>query len=255
MSHPLFQKAEKLSDVKDRVEQILSYCRQHNSPLGYFAALYCKVAHAIEAHVKEQKFDDNDRLAQLDVNFVNYYVHAMNCAFSGEPAPPHWQVAIDLARDKDALVLEHLTVGMNAHINYDLGHAVYDSVPAEDIIGFQPDFLKVNAILFSLLDDVQKDVSTFMVILRWYLSFGQKLDDQAIKVVMRFMRNDAFGFACILALCNEEEKASHEQQRMQEVVELSDKITKQKPWLNELLKLVRFMESDSVKSRIDDLLD
>ena len=40
-----------------------------------------------------------------------------------------------------------------------------------------------------------------------------------------------------------------------EVVELSDKITKQKPWLNELLKLVRFMESGSVKSRIDDLLD
>ena len=250
-----FNKAEKLSDVSARIEEILAYCRKVESPLGYFAALYTKVARAIEEGVKKREFDDNERLAVLDVNFVNYYIHAMNCAFSGEPAPAHWQVAIDLVNKPHALVLEHLFLAMNAHINYDLSNAVHDTVKREDMIAFKGDFLRVNQILFSLLDDVQEDVARFVEPLKRYLRFGEKLDDKIISYVMKHMRNDAFAYACILSLCNEEECQQENAARMEEVADAGEKIVSPpKWWMRAILLFIRLFERGTVNSKIDNLL-
>ena len=250
-----FQKAEKLSDVLARIEEILAHCRKANSPLGYFAALYTKVARAIEQGVEKGDFDDNARLAALDVQFVNYYIHAMNCAFSDAPAPAHWQLAIDAAKKPGTLVLEHLFLAMNAHINYDLSNAVRDAVKPEDVIAFKPDFLRVNNILFSLLDDVQEDVARFVKPLKWYLSLGEKADDKIISFVMKQMRNDAFGFACILALCDTKQKELENASRMQEVVEVGKKLVYHKKWwINAILMIIRLFERGTVNSKIDNLL-
>jgi len=251
----LFKKAEKLPDVLARIEEILDHCRKAESPLGYFAALYTKVAKAIEQGVEKGDFDDNERLERLDVHFVNYYIHAMNCAFSGAPAPAHWQLAVDAAKKPETLVLEHLFLAMNAHINYDLSNAVHDSVKPEDIISFKPDFLRVNAILFGLLDDVQEDVARFVKPLKWYLSFGEKADDLFISFVMKQMRNDAFGFACILALCNETEIEKENAARMEEVVQAGKKMVYiKKWWIKAVIMVIRLFERGTVNSKIDDLL-
>lgn len=251
----LFTKAEKLTDVRARIAEILDHCRKVESPLGYFAALYTKVAAAIEERVEQGKFDDNERLATLDVHFVNYYIFAMNCAFSGAPAPAHWQLAIDAAKKPGTLVLEHLFLAMNAHINYDLSNAVHDSVKPEDMIGFKGDFLQVNGILFSLLDDVQEDVARFVTPLKWYLSIGEKADDKVISLVMKQMRNDAFAFACILALCDARYLERENAERMAEVVEAGKKIVIHKKWwIKALFLFVRLLERGTVNSKIDNLL-
>lgn len=249
------KKAEKLSDVKARIEEVLTYCREIESPLGYFAALYTKVAAAIEEGIEKKEFDNNERLAELDICFVNYYVEAMNCAFSGTPAPAHWQQAIDLAKQPSALVLEHLFLAMNAHINYDLSNAVHDTVKPEDMIAFKGDFLRVNKILFSLLDEVQDDVARFVEPLKRYLRFGEKLDDEIISYVMKHMRNDAFAYACILSLCNAEECLRENAIRMEEVAEAGKKISSPpKWWMHAILWVIRLFERGSVSSKIDNLL-
>lgn len=251
-----FDKVTQLAEVKERIGEILDYFRQRESPLGYFAALYTKVAAAIESGVEKKEFDDNERLAKLDVNFVNYYIHAMNCAVAAEPAPAHWQLAIDAAKKPEALVLEHLFLAMNAHINYDLSNAVNDSVEPEEMIGFKPDFMRVNQILFSLLDNVQEDVARFVQPLQWYLRFGQKFDDHVISFIMKQMRTDAFGFACMLSLCQDEAQLQAENEaRMSEVVQAGQKIlSPPKWWMNALLIVVRLFERGTVSSKIDNLL-
>jgi hypothetical protein len=250
-----FAPAEKLSDVRERIGEILAYFRETASPLGYFAALYTKVAHGIEEAVNKGEFDDNERLARLDVNFVNYYIRAMNDAVSGAPAPAHWQISIDAAKTPLIPVLDHLFLAMNAHINYDLSNAVKDSVEPGEMIAFKNDFLKVNQILFSLLDDVQNDVSGFFHPLKWYLRFGRQADDKIIAFIMKLMRNDAYGYACILSLCDEAQRNNENDGRMQEVVLTSEKFVHPKQWwLRVAIHLVGRLETGTVKTRIDQLL-
>jgi hypothetical protein len=251
----LFKKAETLDDVLARIEDILNYCIQHNSPLGYFAGLYTTVATNIEQAVKNKEFDDNERLAQLDVNFVNYYIHAMNCAFSGEEAPGHWEVAIKASKNPNYLVLEHLLICMNAHINYDLANAVRDSVTPDETIAFKPDFLKVNGILFSLFDKIQNNVSDIFHPLKWYLKFGQQLDDKVLSFVMGHMRTDAFSYTCVLALAKDEERVAENKEQMDLVVELSKSIIHHKKWyISAIIAFVRIFERGSVKRKTKKLM-
>ncbi len=255
MSYEIFKKAEVLQDVQGRIGEILTYCIEKNSPLGYFAALYTSVARNIEAAVNNKTFDDNERLARMDVNFVNIYIRAMNCAFTNQPAEPHWQVAIDAAAKSKILVIEHLFICMNNHINIDLGNAVYETVKPSEILDFKNDFIKVNNILFSLLDDVQKNVSNIFFPLKWYLRFGQKFDVEIISLVMGHIRNDAFAFSCILALCNEAQRANENKFQMRDVIDTNNDIINHKQWwLNALLWLIRIFETGTVKKKIDQLL-
>ena len=250
-----FAPAEKLSDVRERIAEILAYFRETASPLGYFAALYTKVAHGIEEAVNKGEFDDNERLARLDVDFVNYYIRAMNDAVAGRPAPAHWQMTIDAAKMPLIPVLDHLFLAMNAHINYDLSNAVRDSVKPGEMIAFKNDFLKVNQILFSLLDDVQNDVAGFFHPLNWYLRFGRQANDKVISFIMKLMRNDAYGYACILSLCDESQRDSENAARMKAVVEASGKFVHPKQWwLRAIIHLVGRLETGTVKTRIDQLL-
>lgn len=251
----LFKKAEKLSDVRERIHEILTYCQEKESPLGYFAALYTTVAKAIEDSIINKEYDDNEQLARMDVNFVNYYIHAMNCAFSDQPAPAHWQIAIDAAKKPDFLVLEHLFIAMNAHINYDLSNAANDTVPTDRMLDFRQDFFRVNKILFSLLDRVQTDVSYIFHPLKWYLRFGRQLDDKIIALIMGQMRGDAYEFTCVLSLCNEVQKEQINKEKRDLVVKLSQKIIFHKSWIiNAIIRLARLLERGSVTYKIDQLL-
>ncbi|MBK7337925.1 MAG: hypothetical protein IPJ00_17975 [Saprospirales bacterium] len=50
----LFKPAEQLSDVRGRIQEILEHCIKEKSTLGYFAALYTKVAKGIEAAIEKR---------------------------------------------------------------------------------------------------------------------------------------------------------------------------------------------------------
>lgn len=250
-----FKKAETLDDVKERIHEIVDYCKEVESPLGYFAALYIDVANNIERAIEKGDFDDNERLKKMDVNFVNYYIHAMNCAFNDQEAPDHWQVAIDASKKDEVIVLKHLFVAMNAHINYDLSNAVNDTVPKEDIIEFKGDFHKVNAILFALLNKVQDDVSNIFHPLKWYLTFGRTFDNLIIRILMGHMRDDAFAFTSTLALCRNEQVTSINGERMKEVSTLSEKILYHKKWwLRLIVKVIRLFEVGTPSQKISQLL-
>jgi hypothetical protein len=250
-----FEKAQNLEDVKARIQEILDHCYETSNPLGYFAALYTKVAANIEKAIINEEFENNEELIRLDVNFVNYYIEAMNCAFQGKSAPLHWQVAIDADTHTHVLVLEHLFAAMNAHINYDLSNAVHDTVKPSDTINFKADFMKVNAILFGMLDEIQDNISTIFHPLKWYLKLGQRIDDKVISLLMGHMRNDAFSYSCLLALCSPKQCDEENAARIQEIADLSQKILHHKKWYMRLLiGIFRALEIGSVQHKIKQIL-
>lgn len=167
-----------IDDVVKRLDSIIELSRRERSRVGYFAVLYRGVTVRVRDSIRSGRFDNGDRMERLDVRFARRYFDAYD-AFSGgnagrvnaslgNPSPgdasrgnaltQSWQVAFEAAERWGPLVLQHLLLGMNAHINFDLGIAAARTCPGPAIVGLERDFREINAILLEMLQDVQNCV-------------------------------------------------------------------------------------------------
>lgn len=133
------------------LDSIIRVSRRTNSRVGFFASLYKQVSHTIHDAIDERKFDDNERMARVLVTFANRYFAALSTYRNkGTPSGP-WNQAFKMTRRRTLNVLQHLLLGMNAHINYDLAITVATVVTADEMAGFKPDFMRINKCLGSLM--------------------------------------------------------------------------------------------------------
>jgi hypothetical protein len=85
-------------------------------------------------------------LKKLDVIFANRYLEAYHAYKAGQRARKSWQISFE-AKNKDLLLMQHLLLGMNAHINLDLGIAAAQTVEStQDIKTLHNDFNKINEV-------------------------------------------------------------------------------------------------------------
>ena len=127
------------------------------SRLGYFAALYRRVTAAVLAGLSS--FDDPARMARFDVAFAGRYLDAFAVFAAGGKPSSCWGVAFQAAADPRPIILQHLLLGMNAHINRDLGIAAARIAPGAALPSLRGDFLKINAVLGSLVNAVASELS------------------------------------------------------------------------------------------------
>ena len=92
--------------------------------------LYRRVTLAIRQAVIDGVFTDGSRIEALDVAFAKRYFNALNAYFhpdqSRGPTLP-WKVAFVGDQDGKAIILQHMMAGLNAHITFDLGIAVFET--------------------------------------------------------------------------------------------------------------------------------
>jgi hypothetical protein len=112
------------------------------------------------------QFADPPWVEQLLHRFAGYYFDAL-AIYERDPAqtPPVWRVTHDAARDPDALLLQHLLLGINAHINYDLVLTLVDmldarwqALPSARRRERYDDHCHVNRVIAATVDAVQDDV-------------------------------------------------------------------------------------------------
>ena len=79
---------------------------------------------------------------------------------SGQPPVPGcWQAAWDVSADRHLLVVQHLLLGVNAHVNHDLPLVVVDLAGERgDLEAMRPDFDSINTILAETQPRVMKDL-------------------------------------------------------------------------------------------------
>src|ERR1022692_2576175 len=76
---PPFAAAATVPEVIQALAGFVPWCETNASRLGYFAALYMRITKAVEAALLQGTvFQDNERMAQLDVTFANRYLTALN---------------------------------------------------------------------------------------------------------------------------------------------------------------------------------
>jgi Family of unknown function (DUF5995) len=78
-------------------------------------------------------FDSPERMARLGVNFANRYLAAYEGYRSGGAGTQSWKFAMDAAQEWWPIVLQHLLLAMNAHINLDLGIAAAGTSPGGEL--------------------------------------------------------------------------------------------------------------------------
>lgn len=242
-----------IDDVIAALDIIIEDCKTKESPLGYFAALYRKVTINVKAGIAENFFDDGERMEKLDVIFASRYIDAYYAYQNNKPITTSWRIAFDLANDFWPIVLQHLLIGMNAHINLDLGIAAAEVMKGKHIEDLKDDFNKINHILSVLVKEVEKDLSAIWPTLKKILKWTGKVDDFLINFSMELARDGAWRFAVKFANTPVNAQPLLITSRDQNVAKTGNLVIKPGCIASTIFKIIRLSELGTVQQKITDI--
>jgi hypothetical protein len=191
--------ATTIGEVIGRLDEIVGWARTQGSRLGYFAALYREVTRRVRAQIEAGFFEDGPRMERLDVAFANRYFEAFDQSRAGRNPTSSWQVAFAASTRWWPIVLQHLLLGMNAHINLDLGIAAARACPGAAIRGLEGDFRKINEILVSMIDEVENRLAEVWPLLRILDRLAGRSEETVVGFSLRGARALAWTTAADLA--------------------------------------------------------
>ena len=242
-----------IDNVIEVLDSIIGECLATESTLGYFAVLYQKVTIKVKEGIAAGYFENGPRMEKLDVIFAKRYIDAYFSWTQNEAVTSSWEKAFLLAENKKLLVTQHLLLGMNAHINLDLGIAAVEVSGKNQIEELENDFNKINEILASLVDEVQKGLSSIWPFLRKLLKLSGKIDNYLVDFSMKVARDGAWKFATELAAFEIRRQPEQIKLRDKKVAAKSTIITSPGKGVQFLLWLIRLTESSSVAQNIKKL--
>jgi hypothetical protein len=152
--------ASSIPDVLDRMRAIEG-ALPANDGIAWFNRLYQRVTENVAARIGHAYFADDAYIARMDVVFANYYFAAVS-RFAADPAsaPRCWAPLFAARADSRIAPIVFALAGMNAHINHDLAHAVFDLAVER---GSPPvrggaehaDYLRINTVLGDTIDPIK----------------------------------------------------------------------------------------------------
>lgn len=238
-------------EIVPTLDRYVSLLRERNDPAGYFAALYRFTAAAIERAINRNEFEDNHRIAAINLHFFHRYQDAMEAYLRGEEMTETWKACFAQPEAGQLITKQHLLLGINAHISLDLPICIATVCPGKSIFSFRNDFLRVNGILKTLYQTVLRDMSGVWPPhkLLHYFTVGYNisiLDHQ-----MRKLREQAWKHAIKIAMTDDGRwadtiKALDRQQAVRA------RRIKNPGWaLKAVVDLIRITEKGSVAQKID----
>ena len=242
--------ATTIDEVITQLTAIVEWSKQNNSRIGYFAALYRKVTIQVKKGIQENYFDDGPRMERLDVIFANRYIRACYLHFTDQTPTKSWVRAFDATQHWWPIVLQHLLMGMNAHINLDLGIAAAETVPPDQLKNLKGDFNKINGVLASLVGGVQDELAEIwpvLGILNRYLGSVQK---SIINFSMEKARDAAWSFAEELSPLSGPSRGEAIAEKDALFARFSDVILHPGFTLSAVLRIIRLGERGTVRERI-----
>ena len=191
--------AETIDDVIHALDEIIDWAWSQKSRAGYFAALYRRVTRAVKDGIAGGRFQNGPSMEKLDVVFANRYLQAYGQFRSGQRPTLSWQVAFNAASRRYPIVVQQLLVGINAHINLDLGIAAAQTAPGDQLPGLQADFNQINAVLADLVGAVEKEIGEVSPLIDWLQKFDLRTETTIINFNMKLARDAAWNVATNLA--------------------------------------------------------
>lgn len=242
-----------ISEVLTRLEGIIEWAKAADSPLGYFPVVYHITTAAVKQGVEAGIFDDGPRMERLDVVFAERYFEAFDAWQAGQPVTRAWEAAFRATQSPRFTVLQHIVLGMNAHINLDLGIAAARMAPGGEIKTLRADFYRINDIIAGLIDQVQDKLADI------FPAFGlldralRSRDERMANITIRYARSGAWNAATTLAAAGPGDREQIIRELDAGVAVLAARIQSPGRWLNPALRVVRWGELGSVRRKIEKL--
>ena len=240
-----------IDDVLVRMDQIVKECSEEQCRIGYFAILYRQVTRRIKEGILRGEFEDNPRMEMLDVLFAKRFTDAYDQWRSGLNPTESWRLAFEASKVNKHLVLQHLFLGINAHINLDLGIAASETMKGKDLLGIEGDFNRINAILAELVDGVKSNISKVSPIFGWLIPLAKGRDEILLNFSIQVARNGAWKYAGEYhADANKDFQISD---RDKSIAALANKLINPGKFLAFLAAIVGFVEWKSVSRTMEQL--
>lgn len=151
------------NDALARMDVLLAGWAPAGDKREVFLSCYRMMTRNMQTKIEDGFFLDAEWVSRLLTLFSGYYFSAL-AEWEQDPvtAPRVWQIAHEQARVRQLAVWQHLILGVNAHINYDLVLAVTELL-APEWAGLEDaqkqeryeDYCRVNAVIAETIDEVQ----------------------------------------------------------------------------------------------------
>lgn len=186
---PPIELAKTLDDVNRMMARCTEMAREENSADGYFTLIYAWETADLLRAADAGAFQAPDAVRAMIVDFANRYFTARASFRAGEPTSKAWTVAFRAARTSSALVVQHILLAMNAHINFDLGPVTADAgLPWAD-------FSKIGAVLGQGVSRIQGCLNRTNPVLRGLDRLGGGFDEMFTIYSLKAARRHAFDLA------------------------------------------------------------
>lgn len=235
-----------ISEVLSALDEIISVEISKNSPMAYFPILYREVTARIAEGVANNEFENGSRMETLDVIFANRYLVAYQDYQVNKPITKSWKNAFDASTNGKLLIMQHLLLGINAHINLDLGIAVALTVGENgNMKNIENDFNKINEILSEMVAGVEAKIIKVSPLFGLLDKWGKGKEDKLVSFSINVARDGAWLFANQFHIA-----VDHEDEAIQRdiiISKLAKKLITQKSFLLKwLVKIIRFFEKKNV---------
>ncbi len=157
------QAPEAVADVIDQMVDV-SAGLPPGDGVRAFNEMYLTTTRNVDEAITGMRFADAEFMTRLDVVFAQLYLGALRRSAAGQrPVPRCWGVLFDARARTDVIQLQFAVAGMNAHINFDLAHALV--LTARELGGGlnrarRDDFVTINAVLGSTQPAVRQQLLT-----------------------------------------------------------------------------------------------
>ncbi len=128
--------------------------REDRDRKGYFAAYLSRYALRLRDAVAAAEFEQSARAERVCVSAVQRYLENTAIFQQGGRPISSWDYALAASRDTWLVVAQHILLGLNAHLNLDVGSAVASACPPEELPGFRSDFEKLCGVHQAVMEEV-----------------------------------------------------------------------------------------------------
>ena len=235
-----------IADVIIVLDAIVQDSARTQSRAGYFAALYKRMTVAVSEGIQKGAFEDGARMEALDILFAQRYLTAFDAFKSSTECSSSWQHALTGCGNRSLIVLQHLLLGINAHVNLDLAIAAAKLAPGNAIHALEKDFNHINVLISELVDDVQKCLEEVWFPMRFLRDVINRQGHAVLNFSMTAARKTAWANAVLLANMNASERATHIKGMDSMVRSVGERISNPGLWPAMLLRIIRFTEYEDV---------
>lgn len=131
------------------LQEELEHTTLHN--LRAFNQTYYIITKNVYTKIGTGFFLHDDLMQKIDIIFAKYYFDALKQYVDHKPTYKAWKVLFDHCKSGTNYQFIYMAMGVNAHVNNDLGMALYDGLNHDR---FKADFEKVNDIIRTCLKEV-----------------------------------------------------------------------------------------------------